>query len=152
MDEGDVRNAITTAIRGSMTKIEKNMESINEQTLNANDTDRILGITRRKVTAERKREAYLDPKKFDKDRKAARELMYENVKTTYETAYNRYIEAGFKHQKAQDKAQAVAEVLQASLEEAINSEFEGGTTALNQKQLAKKAELDLAKETSDWDE
>jgi hypothetical protein len=151
MERADVNNAITSAIEKSMGELEKGLALINKQAVNAMDPDRILGITRKKKTAERKRQAYLTPKDFDDARTAARELMYENVLKTYQTAYDQYIAAGFKHQKAVDKASAAAEALEASLQEAIDSEFEGGATALNQKQLAKKAELDLANETSNWD-
>jgi predicted metal-dependent hydrolase len=151
MDEGAVRNAITTAISRSMTTLEEKLTEVQEQAVNSMDPERILNIKREIITAERKRDAYLDPKKFDTERSAAKTTMYKKVLEVYKTTYDRYIAAGFKHDSAVNKASAVADLLKESLQGAIDAEFEDGTTILNQKQLAKKAELDLAKDTTTWD-
>jgi hypothetical protein len=151
MEEIEIRNAIAVAIQKSTDDIEKGLSQISKQAVNSMDPERILNIKREMITAERKRDAYLDPKKFDTERSAAKKIMYEKVLEVYKTTYERYIAAGFKHDSAVKKASAVADLLKESLQGAIDAEFEDGTTILNQKQLAKKAELDLAKDTTTWD-
>jgi hypothetical protein len=138
-----VNNAIATAIANSLGAVTSNeLADISKGFKNSMDPDRLLGFERRKKVEQRKSEAYLDPRVFQKARADAQDKMYEKVREAYVYAYEQYIAAGFKHDDAVVQATKISAVMTESLDAAINAEFGNDAVAINQKRLVQKAELE----------